>query len=208
MLHETKMRGSDRLNVKTRKAIVEMVTTGLDAHKAAEKHGLNRRTVEAALRRDVGRNFKTDVFRAFMRSEAEASFSRTVEIAQTAKSEHVRLDANKTIMAMDDRFTEKKQVNQVHSGEIKYTPGYVIDLSEEDYSEIPASHQIDNQVIDAEIVEEVQEVKENVQLSKPVGRPKKPKKKAKKPAPEPENELPKRSRLGGLKRGRGGKIAP
>lgn len=120
-----------------------MATEGLSRREAAEKAGMTDHGLYNALCKPHVMKFKNDVLRAFRESEAERSFVRTVNLADVAKSENVKLEANKTIMSMDDRYLQKSQVNQVHSGNVSFTPGYVIDISDE-------GHQTPNQVLDAE----------------------------------------------------------
>ena len=139
-----------RISGNLKYAIGLMIFEGLKRAEAATSVGMTDHGLYSALTRPHVKRYKNKVLRAFMEAEAERSFVRTARIAEGASSEHVKLEANKTIMSMDDRFIQKTQVNQVHSGEVRVTPGYVIDLSEEE-------HMTSNHVIDAEIVEEKQQ---------------------------------------------------
>lgn len=118
-------------------AIRVMVYEGASVAEAAEKAGYQRKSLENALRKPHVKAYKTEVWRAFKDSEAEKSFIVTCELRDKAKSENVRLQAAKAIMDQDGRFSEKKQVNQIHSGNIKFTPGYILDFSRTDSEQLP-----------------------------------------------------------------------
>ena len=135
-----------RISPKLRDAITSMVTQGLSRKEAAEKAGLTDHALYCALCKPHVMQFKNGVLRAFRSGAAEKSFVNVVNLADDAKSENVKLEANKTILSMDDRFLMKTQVNQVHSGEVKVTPGYVIDLSD-------TPHQMNDLVIEAEFTQ-------------------------------------------------------
>lgn len=122
-----------------------MITEGLTRAEAAQKAGLTDHALYCALRKPHVLQFKTDVLREFREGLAERALVRVDGLAEGAKSENVKLEANKTLLSLDDRFTPTARVKHEHSGTITHTPGYVIDLTDE--------HLISDQVADAEIVE-------------------------------------------------------
>jgi hypothetical protein len=142
--------GKTRISPQLREAIRLMVHEGRKRPEAADAVGLKDDSLYRALLRPEVLSLKSDILRAFMNSEAERSFVRTVGLAETAVSEHVKLAANKVIMDQDKRFVSQQHVSHTHSGNVNhsFTPGYIIDVGDE-----PA-HQINNQVPDAEIVSE------------------------------------------------------
>lgn len=140
-----------RISPKLRTAITAMICEGLTRLEAAELAGITEHTLYCALRKPHVIRFKNDVLRALRESLAERSLVRVETLADAAKSENVKLEANKTLMQLDDRFTPAAKVNHVHSGSVTFTPGYIIDL----HDDKPA-HLISDQVLEGEVIKQDQ----------------------------------------------------
>lgn len=138
-------------NKRIRHAIELMCTQGMTRPQAAETAGIKDNSLYKALRRPDVVRYKTQVLRAFREAETERAYVKIVDISDTAASEHVKLDANKTLLSLDDRYISATK--QVHSGTVEHvvTPGYVIDLSEDEGEQLNT-----NQVIEAEVIQEDQ----------------------------------------------------
>ena len=126
-----------------------MITEGLTRSEAAEKHGLTDGALYQALRKQHVIQFKTDVLREFREGLAERALVRVDVLSDAAKSENVRLEASKTLLSLDDRFTPATKIKHEHSGSVTFTPGYVIDLSDNP----PPVQSITDRVVDAEFIE-------------------------------------------------------
>lgn len=110
-----------------------MVHEGKTAEQAAQAVGYKPNSLVVALKKPHVAQFKTRVFREFKDGLAEKSIARIDVLAETAKSESVRADCNKQLIALDERFKPASTVNHRHSGEImQHTPGYVIQLGEDE----------------------------------------------------------------------------
>lgn len=120
-----------RITPRQRQAIELIVCQGFTFERAAESVGLHINSLRRALGKKHVIQYKNDVFRAFRDGLAEKSIARLDVLADTAKSESVKADCNKSLIQLDDRFQPQQTVNHKHSGEIRHTPGYVIDLSED-----------------------------------------------------------------------------
>ncbi len=139
-----------RISSAVRTAIHEMIHNARTRSQAAEIAGIKDDTLYRALCKPEVMGYKNEVLRAFRESLAEKSLVRTDLLADTAIKETVRLQANKVLLDQDLRFAPKAQVNHTHSGEIKFTPGYVIDLTDSDQLN-------SNELIEGEIVKQIQE---------------------------------------------------
>ena len=126
-----------------------MITEGLTRREAAEKHGLTDHGLYSALCKPHVLKFKTDVLREFREGLAERALVRVDVLSGDAKSENVRLEASKTLLSLDDRFTPATKIKHEHSGSVSFTPGYVIDLSDQP----PTGQAITDRVVDAEFSE-------------------------------------------------------
>ena len=126
-----------------------MITEGLTRSEAAEKHGLTDGALYQALRKEHVIRFKTDVLREFREGLAERALVRVDGLSEKANSENVRLEASKTLLSLDDRFTPATKIKHEHSGSVTFTPGYVIDLSDTP----PPVQSITDRVVDAEFTE-------------------------------------------------------
>ena len=126
-----------------------MITEGLTRSEAAKKHGMTDHGLYSALCKPHVIKFKTDVLREFREGLAERALVRVDVLADGAKSENVKLEANKTLLSLDDRFTPATKIKHEHSGSVTFTPGYVIDLSDTP----PPVQSITDRVVDAEFTE-------------------------------------------------------
>ena len=120
-----------RISPQLKQAIELIVQEGKTLADAAQAVGLKKESLQKSLKKPHVAQFKTRVFSVFKDGLAEASLSRVSELAMTAKSESVRLDANKTLMGLDERFQPTSKVKHQHSGNVTQTPGYVIDLTDD-----------------------------------------------------------------------------
>lgn len=126
-----------------------MVTEGRKQHEAAELAGIPYDTLYRALKRPEGVKFKTRVLSEFRESTAERAYVRVAELSEEASSEHVKLDANKTLLSLDKRYVAASKT--IHEGTVNHvvTPGYVIDLGD--------AQQIHSPLDDRGIIEAYQE---------------------------------------------------
>lgn len=148
-VREQKVKDPSKLKVtaKVKEAIHQMIFNGLNRAKAAQAAGLADHSLYVALCKPHVMQYKNRVLREFRESLAEKSLVRMDDLADHADKDSTKFQANKFLIEQDQRFTPtSRQIIQGHI-EHKFTPGYVIDLSDDDEQVISA------QVIDAEIVE-------------------------------------------------------
>lgn len=133
-----------RISPAVRNAIVDMVTQARTRKEAAEINGIAEDTLYRNLLKPDVIAFKNRVLREFREGTTERAYVRVADLSEKAKSEHVKLDANKTLLSLDERYIAASK--QIHTGSIEHrvTPGYVIDVSDSDMTA--------NQVIDVEII--------------------------------------------------------
>lgn len=126
-----------------------MATQGLCRKEAAQATGLKDHSLYVALTKPHVQAYKNRVLREYRENTAERAYVRVAELGEEAASEHVKLDANKTLLSLDKRYVAASKT--IHEGTVNHvvTPGYVIDLGNE--------QQIANPLDDRGIIEEYQD---------------------------------------------------
>src|SRR4051794_27627072 len=84
-----------RIGSKLQAAITAMVEGALTRADAAKHAGITDHALYCALRKPHVAAFRTELMRVFRESEASRTIKRVADLADTANSEHVRLDASK-----------------------------------------------------------------------------------------------------------------
>lgn len=106
-----------RMSARVRAAVQAMVEDGLSRADAAAKAGLEDNSLYKALRRPDVCAYRNDLMRALRESEASRSISRVAKLADTAESEHVRLESNKWLGGIEgvSPVSRSESVYHVHS---------------------------------------------------------------------------------------------
>lgn len=102
-----------RLSGKIREAVRLMVEDGLTRPQAAEKTGLQDNSLYKALRRPDVRSLRNELLRGCRESAASGVVKRVLDLATGAKSDAVKLDANRFL-------ADVAQEGPVHRGEITH----------------------------------------------------------------------------------------
>lgn len=139
-----------RITTPVKTAIDAMIHDGLTRSQAAQLAGIKDHSLYVALCKPHVLEYKNRVLREFRESLAEKSLSRMDGLADNADKDSTKFQANKFLIEQDQRFTPTSK--QIIAGQIehKFTPGYVIDLSD------CADQVSTQQVFEAEIIEDVQ----------------------------------------------------
>ncbi|QTN34671.1 hypothetical protein [Cognatishimia activa] len=90
-----------RLSKKAIAALEEMAYTGMSLHMAADKQGMRRDSLRKTFDRFEVRQVFNQIIAHIRQNAAQDAYLRMVELAQTAKSEAVRADANKWLAGVD-----------------------------------------------------------------------------------------------------------
>lgn len=119
-----------RLSAKVKIAIEKMVDHALSRAEAAQLAGLTDHSLYCALRKPHVQAYRHERMEVLRSSEASRTISRAAKLADTAESEHVRLQANTWLGALDDVApVERSEHRHFHAGG-NLVPGLTIVLQE------------------------------------------------------------------------------
>lgn len=122
-----------RISSPVKAAIDLMIHHGLTRPQAAQQVGLKDNSLYIALRKPDVLSYKTRVLREHREALAEKSLNRIDWLAEGAKNDSTKLQANKILLEQDDRFRPAPPSFNVQTNiSLGVTPGYVIDLSSDD----------------------------------------------------------------------------
>lgn len=135
-----------RISRKVRDAVALMVYQGMKRDEAAEEVGLKPQSLYVAFRKNEVRALLNEMLADLRQSAAARSIARVDRLADTAESEHVRLQANTFLLGIEGVRPSERHV---HDHTVRIVPGYVLDPGGPDLRR-PAHLQDTGPVIDGE----------------------------------------------------------
>jgi hypothetical protein len=122
-----------RVSAKTRAALTFMVEEGLTRAAAAVRAGITDNWLYSQLRRPEVLALRSQLMEVVRTSEASRTISRAAKLADSAESEHVRLQANSWLAGIDGLSPVQRSENlHLHQGA---APGLTINFIQPDPGE-------------------------------------------------------------------------
>lgn len=118
----------NRISAKLREAVRLMVEDGLTRSKAAENAGMTDHGLYSALRKPHVRALRRQMVGDLRESVASQTIGRIDNLAQSALSEHVRLEANKHLASLDPDTSPVQRNETTHRFDGPMGPGLTIIL--------------------------------------------------------------------------------
>lgn len=117
-----------RISARVKDALSLMVYEGKSRKEAANTAGITDHGLYQALSRPHVKAYRNKLLADLRDSAAARSVARVDRLADTAQSEHVKLEANKWLAGLEGVSPVQRSETHI-TGELTVSPGYVIDLT-------------------------------------------------------------------------------
>lgn len=138
-----------KLAARTVRALEDMAYRGTPLPHAADNHGIRRDSLVRSFNNPATRAVYNQIVKGIREGAAVQAYLRNVELAHTATSETVRLEANKWIAGVDGIAALKRVEGRMHHqhsfGGFDYSAaGPIVDVSPDSSSEVDDTQAIDD----------------------------------------------------------------